>query len=152
MKKILFLIIISISLLLAGCGSSISSPDDDQVASKQVIKTPTKTTTKTTTPTKTTTTKTTPTVKVAPPAEPTYDELEAKAKEIAIEYVKNLGGYKDQAGRKIKAFNAFRQGGEDDWLVDIRFERSDQYYPEKTEIITVNVDIEDWEVDSYRFN
>ena len=86
----------------------------------------------------------------APEPEPAEDS-NAKAEDIAKAYVKNMAGYKEQDGRYLKVTNAYGTGCEGCWIIDLRFERSLKYYPEKTEIIKVHVNMKDWKVDSYTF-
>ena len=160
-KTILIMTLLMLSVFAFGCsgggnaisgktttsvGDEVSSPDDPQIDKSYDTKrtdTPARTTTSTKTTTKTTTTKSTP----------VYTESgEDKAKAVAKAFVKGLDGYKDFNGRNMRTGAIVQSGCSSCWIVDVTFNRDRPYYPDKEEIITVHIKMEDWEVDTYTFN
>jgi hypothetical protein len=85
------------------------------------------------------------------PAEPELSG-EEKAIEVVTEYVKNMGGYKDQMGRGLTFQIPVQSGCEGCWIVDLTFQRNLLYYPDKTEIIKMSVYLKNWKVDRYDFS
>jgi hypothetical protein len=88
--------------------------------------------------------------KPSPPADITVD-YEDRAIDIAKEFVMDLDGYKNQQGRDLQIINSAKSGCDGCWIIEVTFARNVLYYPDKTEHITVNVNLKDWKVSSYTF-
>ena len=98
----------------------------------------------------------TPEPEPKPAPEPKVVELtdsqkEAKAKNSATMYVKNLDGYKSFDGRGFAITSVVGRDCDGCYIVDARFERDDPLDREKTDIVKVHLDLEDFKVDKYTF-
>ncbi len=161
MKKILFAVLLILTIsMVAGCSSSegntltgkttasvsdnhddSDNPSIDKSYDTKRSDTPSKTTKTATTTTRTTTQTTTSMTD------------EERAEKIAVDYIKDLPGYKYYNGRQLKIISIVKNSGDGNYIIDARFIRDPTLADyAKEEPINVHLNVRKWKGDSYTFN
>ncbi len=150
MKKIMIMIlsILLLTAIIAGCAKQ---EEPKEIPAPAPAPTKTVTAAPEPKPVTTTTTKTTTATTPAATDTMTLEEEEVKAEDTAKLFVKSLDGYKNQNGRELQIQSSVKSGCTGCWIVELKFSRDMQYFPEKEEIIKVRVQLKNWKMDSYTF-